>query len=72
MHLISLELGGAANNPRNLWPEPGASPNPKDALESRLAELVCRQRIALSEVQRLIAEDWVTAYRRYVSPQGTR
>ena len=35
-HLVSLELGGAANDARNLWPEPGGSPNPKDKLENRL------------------------------------
>lgn len=35
-HLISLELGGAANDPRNLWPENGASPNLKDKLENYL------------------------------------
>ena len=40
-HLIPLELGGAPNSPRNLWPEPGASPNPKDRLENRLRVLVC-------------------------------
>ena len=28
-HLVPLELGGAVNDPRNLWPEPAASPNPK-------------------------------------------
>jgi hypothetical protein len=28
-HVVPLELGGATNDPRNLWPEPGASPNPK-------------------------------------------
>jgi hypothetical protein len=71
-HLIPLELGGAANDPRNLWPEPGASPNPKDALENRLAGLVCRRRIGLADAQRLTAEDWVAAYRRYVSPGAAR
>ena len=32
-HLIPLELGGSPTSPLNLWPEPGASPNPKDAVE---------------------------------------
>jgi hypothetical protein len=40
-HLVPLELGGAPNDPRNLWPEPGGSPNPKDELENRLREMVC-------------------------------
>jgi hypothetical protein len=71
-HLIPLELGGAVNDLRNLWPEPGASPNRKDTLERRLARFVCRGRIALAYAQRLIATDWTAAYRRYVSPGATR
>jgi len=60
-HLIPLALGGATNDPRNLWPEPGASPNPKDAVEERLSELVCRGRVTLAFAQRLIARDWIAA-----------
>jgi hypothetical protein len=71
-HLVPLELGGAANDPRNLWPEPGASPNPKDALEDDLNQLVCRRRMALANARRLIAKNWVAAYRHYVSPGGSR
>jgi len=71
-HLVPLELGGAADDPRNLWPEPGASPNPKDALEDQLNELVWRRRIALAHAQRLIAENWIAAHRRYVSQEGVR
>ena len=66
-HLISLELGGAANDPRNLWPEPGASPNPKDRLENRLHALICSGQLSLVAAQRAIATDWVSAYRTYVS-----
>jgi hypothetical protein len=58
---VPLELGGAVNDPRNLWPEPGASPNPKDAVEDRLSELVCRGRVSLAFAQRLIAGDWIAA-----------
>ncbi len=47
-HLVSLELGGAANDPRNLWPEPGASPNPKDSIEDRLHAMVCDGRLSLA------------------------
>jgi hypothetical protein len=65
-HLVPLELGGAVNDARNLWPEPGPSPNPKDRLENALRRLVCAGRIALSRAQRLIADDWVAAYRRHV------
>jgi hypothetical protein len=63
-HLISLELGGAPNDPRNLWPEPGASPNPKDRLEDLLHERVCKGMMTLAAAQRMIARDWVAAYHR--------
>ena len=65
-HLISLELGGAPNDARNLWPEPGASPNPKDRLEDRLHALVCDRRVTLATARSAIARDWVAAYHRYV------
>ena len=63
-HLIPLELGGAPNDPRNLWPEPGASPNRKDRLENLLHRRVCDGAIGLRAAQRDIATDWVAAYRR--------
>jgi hypothetical protein len=65
-HLVPLELGGALNDPRNLWPEPGASPNPKDSLEDRLNALVCDGELSLAAARLAIARNWVTAYRRYV------
>jgi hypothetical protein len=65
-HLIPLELGGAANDERNLWPEPGASPNPKDALEDRLRSMVCAGKLTLAAARREIAGDWVSAYRRLI------
>jgi hypothetical protein len=63
-HLIPLELGGASNDPRNLWPEPGASPNPKDELEKELRLRVCAHRLGLAAAQAEIARDWVSAYHR--------
>jgi len=63
-HLVPLELGGAANDARNLWPEPGASPNPKDALENRLHRLVCTGSMRLATAQRAIAHDWIGLYRQ--------
>jgi hypothetical protein len=65
-HLISLELGGAPNDPRNLWPEPGASPNPKDSLEDRLHARLCDGLMTLRAAQRAIATNWVAAYHRYI------
>ncbi len=67
-HLVPLELGGAVNDPRNLWPEPGASPNPKDALEHRLNALVCAGKLSLATAQREIASDWVSALHSLTRP----
>jgi hypothetical protein len=70
-HDVPLELGGAVNDPRNLWPEPdypqraGFYANPKDRLENALKRLVCEGAISLAVAQRAIAADWVAAYHRY-------
>jgi hypothetical protein len=63
-HLVPLELGGAPNDPRNLWPEPGAAPNHKDVLENRLREMVCSGETPLAVAQLEIARNWAAAYRR--------
>jgi hypothetical protein len=60
-HLISLELGGSPDDPKNLWPEPHASPNPKDKVENYLHAAVCSGRISLHDAQVRIATDWTTA-----------
>jgi hypothetical protein len=70
-HLVPLELGGAVNDPRNLWPEPdyparhGFELNPKDKLETALKHLVCDGRLSLADAQRQIAANWVAAMHRY-------
>jgi hypothetical protein len=70
-HLVPLELGGAVNDPRNLWPEPDYSDpapfylNPKDHLEYALRRLVCDGAMPLAQAQEEIAGNWVAAYRRY-------
>jgi len=63
-HLVPLELGGATNDPRNLWPEPGRSPNLKDRLERELNLAVCAGRIGLARAQLEIATNWVALARR--------
>jgi hypothetical protein len=63
-HFVPLELGGATNDPRNLWPEPGASPNPKDAVEDELNRAVCDKRMALAQAQRAIVSNWVALARK--------
>jgi hypothetical protein len=58
-HLIPLELGGAPRAVTNLWPEPGASPNPKDAVEDAAHRAVCAGTMGLTAAQQAVAEDWV-------------
>jgi hypothetical protein len=60
-HLIPLELGGDPSDPRNLWPQPGRSPNAKDAIENRLHQLVCAGQVPLARAQTAMAMDWTTA-----------
>jgi hypothetical protein len=57
-HLIPLELGGSPTSPQNLWPEPGASPNPKDAVEDAARSAVCDGHITLTAAQQSIATNW--------------
>jgi hypothetical protein len=77
-HLVPLELGGAVNDPRNLWPEPdyatrsGFYRNPKDRLENALRGMVCRGTMTLAQAQRLIASDWTGAYRQLPIATGKR
>ncbi|GAA1500877.1 hypothetical protein GCM10009760_63120 [Kitasatospora kazusensis] len=68
-HLISLQLGGDPNDPRNLWVEPpspdhvpGKGPNnPKDAVETHLHTAICKNQVTLAAAQQAIATDWTTA-----------
>ena len=60
-HLVSLELGGAPRDVRNLWPEPwdgiyGA--HRKDRLENMLHRSVCTGKISLEYAQRCLMLDW--------------
>jgi hypothetical protein len=63
-HFVPLELGGATNAPANLWPEPGASPNPKDKVENELNRDVCDHRLSLGKAQREIVTNWVKLARQ--------
>ncbi|MFC8520124.1 hypothetical protein [Streptomyces sp. NPDC057257] len=68
-HLISLQLGGDPNDPRNLWVEP-ADPghkkgagvnNKKDPVETKLHTAVCKGQVTLAAAQQAIVTDWTTA-----------
>ena len=66
-HLISLELGGS-NSIRNLWPqsyltEPWNA-RVKDRLENKLHTMVVSGQLDLPTAQRMIATNWITAYKK--------
>ncbi len=73
-HLVSLEIGGNPEDPKNLWMQPWENRGPdhlappgrgaesKDVLENRLHREVCAGTIALADAQREIATDWTTAH----------
>jgi hypothetical protein len=70
-HLISLELGGAPTDLRNLWPEPYTASlsdgrptgaHTKDGLETKLKNEVCSGAILLVTAQAEIGDHWVHAY----------
>src|SRR5450759_2491485 len=70
-HLISLELGGAPSDPRNLWPEPYAmsladgrptGARTKDSFENSLKKEVCAGTRLLAQAQADIGVYWVHAF----------
>lgn len=75
-HLISLELGGAPKDPRNLWPEPyhvkltgtDLGAYAKDGFENWLKRAVCNGRLSLASAQLRITSNWVKYWRSAGSP----
>jgi hypothetical protein len=68
-HLIALSIGGAPDDPANLWPEPRSGEwgaVRKDQLEVVLYKKVCARQMTLAQAQREMAEDWITAWKRHV------
>jgi hypothetical protein len=70
-HLISLELGGAPADARNLWPESytialsdgrPTGAHTKDAFETKLKDEVCAGSVTLAQAQADIGDHWVHAY----------
>jgi hypothetical protein len=55
-HLISLELGGAPADPRNLWPEPYPRASTVDTIENELNAKVCSGDLPLADAQRKESE----------------
>ena len=55
-HFISLELGGAPTDRKNLWPERRPRADQVDTIENQLNAQVCSGEISLAEGQRREAE----------------
>ena len=55
-HLISLELGGAPRDARNLWPEPRPRADEVDRIENELNAKVCSGALSLADAQRQESE----------------
>lgn len=67
-HLVSLQLGGAPTDARNLWPQPYAmaladgrstGARVKDAFETALKKQVCAGKLTLAAAQARIGIHWV-------------
>lgn len=67
-YLVTPALGGA-DDIHNLWPHSNSATvwnaQVKDALEDRLRDMVCEGDMDLSEAQREIASNWISAYKKY-------
>lgn len=67
-YLVTPALGGA-DDIHNLWPHSYSATvwnaQVKDALEDRLREMVCDGSLDLTQAQREIATNWISAYKKY-------
>jgi hypothetical protein len=63
-HFISLELGGSAKDPKNLWPEPHRSINEKDKVENYLHLQICSGKLSLAQAQQEITKNWYEIYKQ--------
>lgn len=63
--LIPASLGGTSN-PENLWPIPQYSNHwglsDKNRLEKKLRDMVCSDRISITDAQNAIATDWISTF----------
>ncbi len=60
-HLVPIELGGAPDDIRNLWPEPMGDAKREEVVEDELHHLVCSHRVPLAQAQAAMSRDWRTA-----------
>ncbi len=57
------KMHSLCRHPRPM-PEPGASPNPKDAVEAAANRAICTGRLTLTQVQAAMATDWIALGRQ--------
>jgi hypothetical protein len=60
-HFLPLEMGGAVDDPRNLWPQPLTGPlnaHVKDAVENAGKAAICSGRMTLAEAQTALIANW--------------
>jgi hypothetical protein len=57
-HLVPLGLGGAPQDPANLWLQSWPEARAKDDDESALHRAMCTGRLTLEQAQRRILEQW--------------
>jgi len=77
-HLVSLEIGGSARSPKNLWPEPhhvlvggiDLGSYTKDKFENYLHREVCVGAITLARARHEIAANWVAYWKAAGEPKG--
>jgi len=79
-HLISLEVGGSADDPAaNLWPEPHTAVGPdgqpsgsfvKDGYVNYHHRQICAGVVTLAAAQRAIAGDWYAGFVAAGRPKG--
>jgi len=70
-HVCPLDLGGTSTLD-NLFPEPSSGPwnsHVKDALEVKLARLVCEGKLDLRIAREQICQDWIACYKRHIGNQ---
>ena len=73
-HLIPLSVGGNPRDQKNLWPEPRFgewSAARKDELEFVMYQKLCAGKINLKAAQDAFRDDWVAAYKKYVTSNVT-
>lgn len=69
-HRVPFFLGGTTDA-RNIWPESGSIPNPKDKLEFYVYRRVCRAKtMTVRYARRIFLTDWRPWYGRYVMGPG--